>query len=284
MSKREVKGLGVDGDVVEDILWLDVNEVYVPDDRERPLNKIKVKSLLDSIQRQGQLQPIIVDKLGNLLAGNHRLEACRLAGIKVKASVINEIDEDKLKLIEIDENLIRSELTPSQLEKHLAKRKEIYTRLFPETKQGGKAKGEGAKTFVEDTAEQTGIHPKAIQRSIRRGESASEELREARDNGEISTTDMDEIIKDTGKDHGAQAEKLKALLSTKKVPKEKPVVETRDNLPVDLEYYKGLEVERDSLKETLKEKDKELTKLNTLVSKLQNRIEKAKLANPELKI
>lgn len=284
MSKNEVKQMGVNGDAVEDILWLDASEIYVPEDRERGLNKIKVNSLKDSIQKNGQLQPIIVDKIGNLIAGNHRLEACRLLGLKVKASVVSEIDEDKLKLIEIDENLIRSELTASQLEKHLALRKEIYTRLFPETKQGGKAKDGDTKTFVEDTAEKTDLKPKTIQRIIRRGENASDELREARDSGDISTSDMDEIIKDTGKDHEAQSEKLKALLQTKTEPKKKPEVATKDILPVDLEYYTSLEAERDSLKETLKERDKELTKLNTLVSKLQNRIEKAKIANPDIKI
>ena len=279
--------MGVTGDAVENILYLDVNEVYVPDDRERPLNKVKVNSLKDSISKTGQLQPIIVDKVGNLIAGNHRLEACRLLGIRVKAEVLDEINEDKIKLIEIDENLIRTELTPSQLELHLAKRKEIYTRLFPDTKRGGKSKGEEAKTFVEDTAEKTGMHHKTIQRTIRRGENASEELREARDNGEISTSDMDKIITEAGSNPEEQHEKLKALLATKAYPKEKPKKVKEDkpeSLPIDLEYYKDLEKERDDLKALLKERDKEITKLNTAVSKLQGRIEKAKLANPDLKI
>ena len=287
MANKNVKQMGVTGDAVENILYLDVNEVYVPDDRERPLNKVKVNSLKDSISKTGQLQPIIVDKVGNLIAGNHRLEACRLLGIRVKAEVLDEINEDKIKLIEIDENLIRTELTPSQLELHLAKRKEIYTRLFPDTKRGGKSKGEEAKTFVEDTAEKTGMHHKTIQRTIRRGENASEELREARDNGEISTSDMDKIITEAGSNPEEQHEKLKALLATKTEPKEKPKKakeEKPESLPVDLEYYKDLEKERDELKAILKEKDKEITKLNTTVSKLQGRIEKAKLANPDLKI
>lgn len=287
MANKNVKQMGVTGDAVENILYLDVNEVYVPDDRERPLNKVKVNSLKDSISKTGQLQSIIVDKVGNLIAGNHRLEACRLLGIRVKAEVLDEINEDKIKLIEIDENLIRTELTPSQLELHLAKRKEIYTRLFPETRRGGKAKGEEAKTFVEDTAEKTGLHPKTIQRTIRRGENASEELREARDSGEISTSDMDKIITESGSNHEEQHEKLKALLATKAEPKEKPKKvkeEKTESLPVDLEYYKDLEKERDDLKALLKERDKEITKLNATVSKLQGRIEKAKLANHDLKI
>lgn len=283
--------MGVDGDIVENIVLLDVNEVYVSDDRERGLNKVKIKSLVESISKHGQLQPIIIDKMGNLIAGNHRLEACKSLDIKVQAKVIDEINEDKIKLIEIDENLIRTELTLTQLERHLAKRKEIYTRLYPETKRGGKAKEDGAKTFVEDTAEKTGMNPKTVQRIIRRGENASEDLQEARDNGDISNADMDDIIKETGKDHEAQADKLKALLAQKsekpkeeKSKKEKNPLGETDNLPIDLEYYKGLEAELVTLKEQLKAKDKELTMLKMQNSKLAGRIEKAKLKYPDIKI
>lgn len=287
MKTKEVKQMGVSGDTVDNVLFLEVSEVFVPDDRERPLNKSKVKSLQDSIMKLGQLQPIVVDKVGNLIAGNHRLEACRLLGVRVKATVLDEINEDKIKLIEIDENLIRSELTPSQLEVHLAKRKEIYTRLYPETKRGGKPKEGEVKTFVEDTAEKTGMHPKTVQRAIRRGENASEELREARDGGKITTGDIDSIISDVGSNHEEQSAKLKALLATKSEPKEKKTkveLGTKDSLPIDLEYYKGLEGQVDSLKEALKDKDKDIEKLNMTITKLQKRIEKAKLSNPDLKI
>ena len=44
----------------------------------RPLNPTHVASLAESIEALGLLEPLVVDRAGHLLAGGHRLLACRL--------------------------------------------------------------------------------------------------------------------------------------------------------------------------------------------------------------
>jgi ParB family transcriptional regulator, chromosome partitioning protein len=89
---------------------------------------------------QGQLQPIVVrpDKDGGycLVAGLHRFEAAKKLNWKeIWCSVFDDMDTDQAELAEIDENLIRVDLTPAEEAAHIGKRKELYERLHPETKR-----------------------------------------------------------------------------------------------------------------------------------------------------
>jgi ParB family transcriptional regulator, chromosome partitioning protein len=97
-------------------------------DRLRKLKAAKVIHIKESMAQQGQLQPIIVEPRGdgrfNLLPGNCRKEAA-----------------DESSLIEIDENLKRNDLTPAERAAHTAQRKQIYERLYPETKKGATGTG-----------------------------------------------------------------------------------------------------------------------------------------------
>ena len=61
------------------------------------------------------------------------------------AVILDGADSDRAQLVEIDENLVRADLTPAERAAHQAKRKEIYERLHPETKAGAaQAKGMNA--------------------------------------------------------------------------------------------------------------------------------------------
>jgi ParB family chromosome partitioning protein len=278
MSKKSTTQMGVDGDKVTDVVLLDANEVFVPDGRLRKIDKAKVKGMVESISKHGQLQPILVDKMGNLLDGNHRLQACIELGKRVEAKVMDIIDERVARLIEIDTNLVRNELSPTEQERHLVERKKIYLELYPETARGGKSKGE-AKTFVEDTAEKMGVSKKTVERAIKRGETASEELVEARENKEISTADMDAIIGKTGADKGAQKEALKDVLAKKKEVKEKPKKEElgmKNVLPIDESYYKEqieeLKVDNGKLRNAYSKLEVDLAKAKEQIIKLQERI------------
>ena len=46
------------------------------------------------------------------------------------------MDADQVLLAEIDENLVRADLTPSERAAHHAKRKQLYLKLHPETEKG----------------------------------------------------------------------------------------------------------------------------------------------------
>lgn len=284
MAKAKDK-MDISGDKLNDFVLMDTDEVFVPDGRLRKIDKGKVKGLVESMTKQGQLQPILVDKMGNLLDGNHRLTACIELGRRVEAKIVDVVDSDIARLIEIDTNLVRSELTPQQQEEHLVERKKIYLKLYPDTAKGGKSKGED-KTFVEDTAEKLGVSKKTVERAIRRGENASEDLKEAREEGKVSSADMDKIITLAGNDKEKQKEALKDVLAKKKEPKEEKG--TKTVLPVDLSYYeeqiKELKCDNDKLRGEKNKAEVDLAKAMEQIIKFQERIKKAKQANPELKI
>lgn len=295
------KNMGVDGDKLEGFVSMDANEVFVPDDRFRPLNVAKVKEIAESIEKHGQMQPILIDELGNLIFGNHRLHACIKLEIPVEAKVTQERDPNKLALMEIDENLTRKELTQTEHENHLAERKRLYNILYPDTaKKGAKgADASGKKAFSADTAETLGVSEKSVDRMVKRGTLAAEELQEARDNKEITNGDLDKIIKETGEDKEAQHEKLKALIQAKADKKnevKEEIPEPVEEIPEPVaevipEFVIKLETEVIDLKSQIEELKAELEEANVKVTKaeaskkrLQDRIAKAKIANPDMKI
>lgn len=284
MSKV-TKNIGVTGGILEDFLELDLDDVFIPEGRFRPLDPKSVKVIAESILKNGQLQPILVDKNGNLIDGNHRYHACKELGISVIAKVIDEVNEDKLALIEIDTNLCRKELTQSELEVHLAERKKIYLRLYPDTAKNTFKKTD-TKSFTEDTAETLGVSKKTVERIVKRGEEATNEMREARDNKELTTSELDEVIKDTsGLSIEDKNEALKAKLKAKaelkntpktEAPKAETIADTVEDVTINLEV-EALKVEIEGLK-VLLAKEQETNK------KLRARIKVAKDANPDIKI
>ena len=161
--------------------------------RLRRLKAAQVIDIADSMSAQGQLQPIIVaprnDGRYALLAGNCRKAAAEKLGWEtIRAEVREGLSEDESRLIEIDENLKRNDLSPAERAKHTAERKKIYECVFPETmptKKGGPGRGKqtrrqigdesamvhkSAERFTKDSAAKTGQSERTIQRDARRGE------------------------------------------------------------------------------------------------------------------
>ena len=143
--------------------------------RLRKLNSVKVDELAESIKEQGLINPITINNHSELLAGLHRLEACKKLGfIDIDCNILPHLNLDA-ELIEIDENLIRNELTALENGDCLRRRKEIYEIKFPETKQGiagGKARQNSASeknSFAKDTALKTGLSPRTIQQGVQIG-------------------------------------------------------------------------------------------------------------------
>ena len=71
-------------------------------------------------------------------------------------------------LAEIDENLIRNELTELQQGIQLKRRKDIYLEFYPETGHGKATKNKDAEiaSFSEDTAKKTGKAQRTIERKV----------------------------------------------------------------------------------------------------------------------
>ena len=86
-----------------------IDKVSIGSNR-RPLKDQKVAELMQSIKANGLLNPITLDQNFTLIAGLHRLTACKLLGFtQIECKVVN-CDADQARLAEIDENLIRNEL------------------------------------------------------------------------------------------------------------------------------------------------------------------------------
>jgi N6-adenosine-specific RNA methylase IME4 len=79
---------------------------------------------------------------------------------------------DAALLVEIDENLIRADLSPAEVAAHQHARKEVYERLHPETKHGGTRRDQvvnSATRYTADVAKQTGASERTIRREAERG-------------------------------------------------------------------------------------------------------------------
>lgn len=178
----------------------DISAINVGE-RKRAADPIKVAKLAESIETIGLLQPILVSPEFDLLAGLHRLEACRTLGdtdIEIKVFDVesavdllshehpdlsrDELRELVIELAEIDENVIRGNLTTLQESIQLYRRKQIYETLYPETRQGAKGGWYNNKTnklemenisvssFADDAAAKTGKTARAIRYKTKIGE------------------------------------------------------------------------------------------------------------------
>jgi ParB family chromosome partitioning protein len=124
---------------------VEIGSIIVPPDRMRRLRPEKVDEFAESIGARGLVHAIVVSPIGDgfrLIAGWHRLEAARKLGWNsIPAVVADGLDADAAELIEIDENLIRADLTDAERALHLARRKELYEKAHPETKKGATGRG-----------------------------------------------------------------------------------------------------------------------------------------------
>ena len=147
-----------------------------------------IDALAASIREIGLLNPIAVTEGGVLIAGRRRLEACKRLGweeIEARVLSLNDLGNE---LAEIDENLIRDDLSCLERAEHLYRRKEIYEAMHPETKHGGapgkagggkKPKDEIISSFASDTASKTGVTPRTVQHEVQIVEKISAEVRDA---------------------------------------------------------------------------------------------------------
>lgn len=162
-----------------------IESVRVPARRARPLGDIV--QLASSIREIGLLNPITVSEDYTLISGLHRLEACKVLQKPLIAANVVPLNDLKRELAEIDENLVRHDLTVLERSEHLARRKEIYEALHPQAKHGGapgkagggKAKAENISSFADETAAAAGVTPRTVRQEVQIAEGLSEDVKEA---------------------------------------------------------------------------------------------------------
>lgn len=70
-----------------------------------------IKEMADSIAQFGQINPILITRDNELVAGERRLRACELLNISVAAVYSDQLDDMTLREIELEENIKRKDMT-----------------------------------------------------------------------------------------------------------------------------------------------------------------------------
>ena len=206
-------------------MLVDIDLIFIGD-RLRSISPEQVEAIASSIAEVGLLSPITVfrrpiirhhvseDGFG-LVAGLHRIEACKGLGLtEIEANVV-ELDDLDRQIAECDENLCGTKLTPSERAVFTRRRKEAYEAKHPETRQGatGRAgyKNDNLSSFSDDTASKTGVDKRTVERDARRGDKIDANVLAS-----IAGTDLDKgVILDSlaaipKADQAAKLEKIKA--------------------------------------------------------------------------
>ena len=161
-----------------------------------------VSELEKSIETLGLIAPLVITSDNVILAGARRYQALLNLGRTEAPVIVMEGNELEKELISIDENLVRKDLSKIEVESHLRRAKEIYQQLFKEPEVEVKEQPEDpkivvlpAEKFLNMVSEKTGLSPKQIHEAIQRDEMASPVIKEARIKGQLSFSQINEIVK-----------------------------------------------------------------------------------------
>lgn len=115
-TAEDVTGGEVSKSDKDRILYIDINEIKPnPNQPRKHFNQSKLEDLAKSIQENGVIQPLVVQNREEgyeLVAGERRWRASRLAGLKKVPCIIREFDEKQNLIVAIIENMQREDLDP----------------------------------------------------------------------------------------------------------------------------------------------------------------------------
>ncbi|MDC7788010.1 ParB N-terminal domain-containing protein [Rhodoplanes sp. TEM] len=149
-------------------------------DRLRPVDPDWAAAIAASFEERGQDTAIDIRPIDGgrykLTAGGHRLAAAKLCGWSHILSKVVQRNDLEARLAEIDENLIRAELTALDRAVFLWERKRVWEQLNPAAAHGGDRKSQKTKDnfksptwrldrFSADAAEKCGLSERTIQRA-----------------------------------------------------------------------------------------------------------------------
>jgi ParB family chromosome partitioning protein len=162
-----------------------------------------VEKLKKSIKTVGLINPIVINNKNELIAGGRRYTAMKELGFEEVPVTIVQKSLEEQELISIDENLVRKDLTKMEMEEYLSRGKEIYEGLFPNATKTDDDIDEKIhedmpdeeRSFVDITAEKTGLSKKSIKSAIHRDEKSSKKVKQLRAAGELNASQTNELIK-----------------------------------------------------------------------------------------
>ena len=263
-----------------------------------------VTSLKKSVENVGLIHPVTINKDDELLAGARRLQAVRELGWE--EIPVQVVDRDVLvqELISIDENLVRTPLAKLELERLLNRGREIFETLHPtankvdlsaedlspeEKQQQKEREEEDNDSFTAVTSEKLGLSKSVIKGAIKRDALASDEVKQARGQGELNATTTNEIIR---LDKNSQA-KILPLVANKTAKETRRIVnaakkggiaaaveESEKATPLPREYQQMISPLRRVSKsitrilaEELRYEGSEQAKINKELRELKNKLE-----------
>lgn len=95
---------------------IDINKIVVNKQQLRTVfDEEKIEELATSIKENGLIQPVIVrkkDKKYEIIAGERRYRACKLAGLKEISCVVEDYNDQEVSTLAIIENIQREDLSP----------------------------------------------------------------------------------------------------------------------------------------------------------------------------
>ena len=152
-------------------------------DRKRALDEGNVQELAASMEEVGLLSPVAVSASHDLVAGWHRLEAARRLGWQeIEANVLGLDDLDE-EVAEIDENLVRKELSILERGEFLERKREIHEALHPEASRpnGGRpaCNSEPISSFNADAAQKLGCTQRSVRHDLQIARGICQEARDA---------------------------------------------------------------------------------------------------------
>ena len=112
------------------VLYVNLNDIKPNAAQPRKVfDEEKLEELAASISQHGLIQPIVLRKLGKgyeIVAGERRWRAARLAGLKEVPCIVKELTEEENMLLAIVENMQREDLNPIEEAEGLKKMIDTY--------------------------------------------------------------------------------------------------------------------------------------------------------------
>ncbi len=162
-----------------------IDDIIVNEGR-REINSASVKKLAQSIEQVGLRHPITLKRKGDkylLIAGRHRLEACKKLGREYIAASIVTMTNDEARLWEIAENLHRADLSRLERDEQVAEWIKITERISNSQSESLRADGRGGRpSGIENAAREIGVERQDAHRAVKvasLSEEAKETAREA---------------------------------------------------------------------------------------------------------
>ncbi len=187
-----------------------------------------VDELAESMRDKGQLQPIVVNREMQLVAGGRRLAAALKSNIEVMCIYSDAVDPIEMRELEIEENIQRKQFTPAEELQAIAELHELKQKRYGTTTSGKKG---GHK--LDDTAAIIGKTRGTVLEAISLASALEQfpELKKCKTKNEIKkAVKAIEVVKTRGE----KSEQYKTDIASRKQPFEL-YLESAE------EFYKRLE-------------------------------------------